>query len=72
MKKKRKFNVMRAIAIMVAILVSFRVIDYMDKSLNISEFWSIIIGMSVSGLLAGTGVFLVNYFSKRLNKEDAK
>ncbi len=68
MKKKKKFNIMRGVAIMVAILFSFRFMDYMDKLLQLSDFWSTIIGMSIAGFLAGTGVFLINYFSKKSDK----
>lgn len=68
MKKKKKFNIRRAIVITVSILFSFRFIDYMEKSLNISEFWSLIIGIAIAGILAGTGVFLVDYFSKKSEK----
>ena len=70
MNKKKKFNMWNAIVIAGAIIFSFRVIDYAEKILNLSEFWSLIIGMAIAGILAGTGVFLVGYFSKRLIKKE--
>jgi hypothetical protein len=72
MEKKKNFNIMNAIIIAGAILVSFLVIDYANESLGILGSRPLIIGMAIAVILAGAGVFLVAYRSKRSNKKNNK
>ena len=69
MKKNKKFDIKDGIVIMFAVIFALKLEKHLHKSLGLSYFEHTIVGILITGIIAGMGIFLVNYFSKKLKQK---